>query len=150
MIRPQKEKTAHRRPLPSRFLISAASGKSPFLLALAGIAAGFVNGLLGAGGGVIIIRSAAHILPYGSKTSPRDVYASALAVMLPVSAISAISYARLGVWDGEGAARFILPALVGGTAGAMLLDRLHTQLLRLIFSAVAAYSGIMMLVKAFG
>ena len=70
--------------------------------------------------------------------------------MLPVSAISAISYARLGVWDGEGAARFILPALAGGTAGAMLLDRLHAQLLRLIFSAVAAYSGIMMLVKAFG
>ena len=56
MIRHSKEKTAHRRPLPSRFLISAASGKSPFLLALAGIAAGFVNGLLGAGGGVIIAR----------------------------------------------------------------------------------------------
>ncbi len=130
-----------------RGLISAANIKSAWLPTLAGIAAGFVNGLLGAGGGVVIVRSATHVLPRGEEYTPRDVYASALAVMLPVSAVSAISYARLGVWDGTGAWNYILPAVVGGIAGDLLLDKLHTQLLRLIFSAVAAYSGIMMLLK---
>ena len=130
-----------------RGLISAANIKSAWLPALAGLAAGFVNGLLGAGGGVVIVRSAARVLPHGGEYTPRDVYASALAVMLPVSAVSALSYARLGVWDGTGAWTYVLPALVGGIAGALLLDKLHTQLLRLIFSAVAAYSGIMMLFK---
>lgn len=129
-----------------RFLVTAANSRRGWLTVIAGIAAGFVNGLLGAGGGVIIVRSAAHVLPHGREYSPRDVYASALAVMLPVSAVSALSYAGLGVWDGSGGI-YILPALVGGVIGALLLDRLHTQLLRFIFSAVAAYSGIMMLLK---
>lgn len=129
-----------------RFLATAANSRRGWLTVIAGIAAGFVNGLLGAGGGVIIVRSAAHVLPHGREYSPRDVYASALAVMLPVSAVSALSYAGLGVWDGSGGI-YILPALVGGVIGALLLDRLHTQLLRFIFSAVAAYSGIMMLLK---
>ena len=97
-----------------------------------------------------MIRSAARLLPRGEKTSPRDIYASALAVMLPISAVSAISYAGLGVWHGEGAAGLIIPAIVGGAVGALLLERLHTGLLRLIFSAVAAYSGIMMLVRSIG
>ncbi|MDD6259531.1 MAG: sulfite exporter TauE/SafE family protein [Clostridiales bacterium] len=129
-----------------RFLATAANSRRGWLTVIAGIAAGFVNGLLGAGGGVIIVRSAAHVLPHGREYSPRDVYASALAVMLPVSAVSALSYAGLGVWDGSGGI-YILPALVGGVIGALLLDRLHTQLLRFIFSAVAAYSGVMMLLK---
>lgn len=129
-----------------RFLSTAANSRRGWLTVIAGIAAGFVNGLLGAGGGVIIVRSAAHVLPHGRKYSPRDVYATALAVMLPVSAVSALSYAGLGVWDGSGGI-YILPALVGGVIGALLLDRLHTQLLRFIFSAVAAYSGVMMLLK---
>ncbi len=131
-----------------RFIFTAAKGKNPWMLAAAGLAAGFINGLIGAGGGVLIIRSATRLLPGGTDTSPRDIYATALAVMLPVSAVSAISYARLGVWHGEGAAGLILPAVIGGAVGALLLDRLHTQLLRLIFSAVAVYSGIMMLVRS--
>lgn len=129
-----------------RFLTAAANSRRGWLTVIAGVAAGFVNGLLGAGGGVIIVRSAAHVLPHGQEYSPRDVYATALAVMLPVSAVSALSYAGLGVWDGSGGI-YILPALVGGVIGALLLDRLHTQLLRFIFSSVSAYSGIMMLLK---
>ncbi len=128
--------------------INIARGRGWALLA-AGLAAGFINGLLGAGGGVIIVRSAARLLPYDSHTSPRDVYATALAVMLPVSAVSAMAYAGMGVLEGGSGMRYILPAVVGGTVGALLLDRLHTQLLRAVFSAVAVYSGIAMLTKAF-
>ena len=142
-MRSQKTGALLRRGALWRFVMTAAEGKNPWMLAAAGLIAGFINGLIGAGGGVFIVRSAA-------KLPPRDIYATALAVMLPISAVSAISYARLGVWHGEGAAVFILPAVAGGIAGALLLDRLHTGLLRLIFSAVAVYSGLTMLMRSLG
>ena len=133
-MRSQKTGALLRRGALWRFVMTAAEGKNPWMLAAAGLIAGFINGLIGAGGGVFIVRSAAKLL----------------AVMLPISAVSAISYARLGVWHGEGAAGFILPAVAGGIAGALLLDRLHTGLLRLIFSAVAVYSGMTMLMRSLG
>ena len=141
-MRSQKTGALLRRGALWRFVMTAAEGKNPWMLAAAG--------LIGAGGGVFIVRSAAKLLPRDEKTTPRDIYATALAVMLPISAVSAISYARLGVWHGEGAAGFILPAVAGGIAGALLLDRLHTGLLRLIFSAVAVYSGMTMLMRSLG
>lgn len=122
-----------------------AIGASPAALIPVGLLCGLINGLLGAGGGIIIVRTAGQLLPRGASRDPRDIYATALAVMLPISAVSTIASAGLGVWQGEGAAAMILPALLGGTAGALLLDRLDTNILRLIFSAVAAYSGIAML-----
>lgn len=149
-MRSQKTGTLLRRGALWRFVMTAAEGKNPWMLAAAGLIAGFINGLIGAGGGVFIVRSAAKLLPRDEKTTPRDIYATALAVMLPISAVSAISYARLGVWHGEGAAVFILPAVAGGIAGALLLDRLNTGLLRLIFSAVAVYSGLTMLMRSLG
>lgn len=94
---------------------------------------------------MLIVRTAGKFLPRDTARDPRDIYATALAVMLPISAVSTISSAKLGVWHGEGAAVMILPALIGGAAGALLLDKLNTNILRMIFSAVAAYSGIVML-----
>ncbi len=125
--------------------IAPAAGGSPAALVLVGLLCGLINGLLGAGGGIFIVRTAGQLLPRGASRDPRDIYATALAVMLPISAVSTIASARLGVWQGEGAAAMILPALLGGTAGALLLDRLNTNILRMIFSAVAVYSGVAML-----
>lgn len=129
------------------FNFASAVG-SPSALIITGIASGFINGLLGAGGGVMIVRSADKLLPQDTSRDPRDIYATALAVMLPISAVSTIASAWMGAWQGDGAARMILPALIGGTVGAALLERLQTNILRIIFSAVAAYSGIVMLCGA--
>ncbi len=126
------------------FYLSAVGG-SPLALILIGLGCGLINGFLGAGGGVLIVRTAGKFLPRDTARDPRDIYATALAVMLPISAVSTIASAKLGVWHGEGAAVMILPALIGGAAGALLLDKLNTNILRIIFSAVAAYSGIVML-----
>ena len=55
-------------------------------LILGGLAAGAMNGLLGAGGGVILVFLLRAAL--GPKTESRDVYASALITTLPVTLIS--------------------------------------------------------------
>ena len=109
-----------------------------------GFSAGLLNGLLGAGGGIILVRGAERVLPREYRDG-RDVFANALAVMLPLSAVSAVSYVLRGSVHGLEFSRFILPAVIGGAGGGLLLSVIDTRLLRLIFSALVVWSGITMI-----
>ncbi len=109
-----------------------------------GFLSGLLNGLLGAGGGIILIRGANKVMPR-EYCGERDVFANALCVMLPLSAVSAVAYVLRGSVHGLDFAPFILPAVLGGIGGAMLLSIIDTRLLRLIFSALVVWSGVSML-----
>ncbi len=109
-----------------------------------GFLAGLLNGLLGAGGGIILVRGADKVLPR-EYCDGRDVFANALAVMLPISAVSAIAYVLGGSVHGLEFSKFILPAVIGGAGGGLLLAVIDTRLLRLIFSALVVWSGITMI-----
>ena len=109
-----------------------------------GFLAGLLNGLLGAGGGIALVRGAERILPREYHDG-RDIFANALAVMLPISAVSAIAYVLRGSVHGLEFSRFILPAVIGGAGGGLLLAVIDTRLLRLIFSALVVWSGITMI-----
>lgn len=115
------------------------------LASLTGICAGFVNGLLGAGGGIIAVWGLSRMLR-GREAGRRDVFANALAVMLPLSAVSAANYSLSGLADGRELGILVLPAIVGGLCGALILDRISVDWLKLIFSAVVIYSGMTMLI----
>ena len=109
-----------------------------------GLLAGLLNGLLGAGGGIVLVRGAERILPREYHDG-RDVFANALCVMLPISAVSAIAYVMRGSVHGLEFSRFVLPAILGGAGGGLLLAVIDTRLLRLIFSALVVWSGITMI-----
>ena len=111
---------------------------------LIGFFAGVLNGLLGAGGGIILVRGAGKVLPRDSRDG-RDIFANALCVMLPISAVSAIAYVLQGSVGGIDFTPFVLPALIGGVGGGMLLSVIDTRLLRLIFSALVVWSGFSMI-----
>lgn len=115
------------------------------LLLLCGGAAGFVNGLLGAGGGIILVFTLGAAM--GRDADPRDIYATALAITLPVTALSLARYAAGGALDTTGFARFLIPAVLGGALGGWLLDRLDTRLTKKIFAAIVIWSGLSMLFK---
>lgn len=119
--------------------------KNGWAALVTGFFAGLINGLLGAGGGILLVRGADRILPREYRDG-RDVFANALCVMLPLSAVSAIAYVLRGSVHGLEFAPFILPALVGGVGGGLLLAVIDTRLLRLIFSALVVWSGITMIV----
>lgn len=114
-------------------------------LILGGLAAGFANGLLGAGGGIIIVWTLTKALE-GTVKDSKDIFANALAVMLPVSAMSAISYAARGSLPTDGILRFILPAVLGGVTGAFLLDRISAGAVKTLFSFLVILSGIIMVI----
>ncbi len=114
-------------------------------LLLGGLAAGFANGLLGAGGGIIIIWILEKAIGDITRDS-RDVFANALAVMLPISAVSTVSYAISGNLPTEDITRFILPAVLGGLLGAFLLDKFSTSTVKTLFCFLVILSGIIMVV----
>ncbi|MBQ2715726.1 MAG: TSUP family transporter [Clostridia bacterium] len=111
---------------------------------LLGFFAGLLNGLLGAGGGIILVRGATGVLPR-EYSDGRDIFANALCVMLPLSAVSAIAYVLRGSVSGVDFTPFILPAVIGGVGGGMLLAVIDTRLLRFIFSALVVWSGFTMI-----
>ena len=120
--------------------------KSKYFLPTAGLLAGICNGLLGAGGGIIIVYALNMAFRDTIKDS-RDVFANALCVMLPLSAVSALGYALMGKISTEGLSVFVLPSIVGGVCGALLLGRIKAEVLKKLFAALVIYSGLMLMIK---
>ena len=122
------------------------SRKSKIFLPLTGFFAGIVNGLLGAGGGIIIVYALNYTL-LEQLHDRRDVFANALCVMLPISVVSCIFYAASGNLSVSGIGVYSIPAILGGILGALLLSKLKLNALKRLFSALVIYSGIMLLIK---
>jgi len=115
-------------------------------LLCAGFGAGVVNGLLGAGGGILIIAALSKIMK-NELTDKKDVFVNSLCVMLPISAVSCFLYALRGNLVTEGFGIFALPAIAGGIAGGLLIDKIKWGSLKRIFSALVILSGILLIIK---
>ena len=114
------------------------------LLALGAIGAGFLNGLLGAGGGIILYFVLGALYGRGAK---ENLVLSATAVMF-FCLVSLFFYkgnAALTVGDILGVG---IPAAAGGLIGALLLQRIPARAMKKIFSSLIVVSGILMLVRA--
>ena len=120
--------------------------KKGYYLPLMGALAGVANGLLGAGGGIIVVYALSLTLGEALGDT-REVFANALCVMLPISAVSCIGYAFMGELSAEGVGVFIIPAILGGLCGGLLLGRIKTILLKRLFAVIVIYSGIMLIMK---
>ena len=113
---------------------------------LMGVGAGLANGLLGAGGGILIVYALSAALRESSHDS-RDLYANALCIMLPISAFSALRYAGAGNLPIEDFFPYVLPAIIGGLAGGFLLEKLHGSAVKKLFAALVIYSGVFLMIR---
>jgi uncharacterized membrane protein YfcA len=129
------------------------NSKTRFALIAAGaFAAGTINGLLGAGGGIILVfvLSAAlgHLYEKGDEVyKRRDLMAISLSVMMPVSAVSALRYGLSGMLDLGFIQKLIIPSVAGGIAGGFMLNKLKESYLTKLFSFLVIYSGLAMIVR---
>lgn len=112
-------------------------------LAAVGAAAGFLNGFLGAGAGIILMY-AFGALNRGEE-SARDNFAMTVATVLPLSMVSVAVYASKGAVSASAVGRYMVPAVVGGIIGGILTDKVNTKILRLVFAVVVIIAGINML-----
>ncbi len=122
------------------------------LVILGSLAAGVINGLLGAGGGIILIFVLAAALGnlYEKEDEVykrRDLMAISLSVMMPISTVSAIRYGINGMLDFEFIQKLIIPTVAGGIVGGFLLDKLKESFIMKLFAFLVIYSGLAMIVR---
>ena len=120
------------------------------LLLIGGFLAGFCNGLLGAGGGIILVLVFSRL--FGKDTEARrSIYANALLVMLPLSCLTLFRYLRAGALTEEltspNGNSIVLGAILGGILGGVVLGKLHGRRLKILFASLTAISGIIMLTR---
>lgn len=115
-------------------------------LAAMGALAGFLNGLLGAGGGIIIVLAINKYL----KTVADDkngAFATALCIMLPISLLSFILYSTNGHVSTEGFGLFIPSAILGGVIGGLILERIKPTSMKKFFAVLIAVSGVLLILR---
>ena len=107
---------------------------------LFGIVAGVINTLLGAGAGILVV-------PYLSSKglNQKSAQATALCVILPLSAVSAFIYLRKGYFVLSDGVYFIPCGITGVLAGVFLLKKISARALSLVFYLFLLYSGLKMI-----
>ena len=117
-------------------------------ISLGGALAGFFNGLLGAGGGIIVVLALSYAIK-GDGEARRSLYANALCVMLPLSLLTLLSYAlRGGLPEGFLGADYLwvlVGGAIGGILGGVILGRLRASLTDSLFALLTVVSGVLML-----
>ena len=119
----------------------AAKSKKLFTI-LGGLAVGLVNGLLGAGGGMLAVP-----LLRKSGLSQQEAHAGSLAVILPLSIFSAILYLTAGRVTLADAAGYLPGGLAGAVAGALLLRKIPDRWLRRIFALFMIWAGVRLFLR---
>lgn len=106
--------------------------------ALAGGAAGLVNGFFGGGGGMVLVP----LLALWCGLGQRKAFATSVAIILPLCALSAAIYLFRGGMDFGAALPYLLGGLAGGFIGGRVFKRLNMVWLRRLFALLLLYGGV--------
>lgn len=104
---------------------------------IAGAGAGLANGLFGGGGGMVFIP-----LMSRSKLPREKLYATCVAVIFPVCAVSAAVYFWRSDLSFMTALPYLAGGLVGGFLGGKLYGKVPVKLLKWIFASFLFYGGV--------
>ncbi len=107
-----------------------------------GTLVGIINGTVGAGGGLVAVP----MLKKGGL-SQKDAHSTAIAVLLPVSLSSGISYLGAGHVTFADALPFIIPSVVGAVAGTFILQKIPQNLLKKVFAVFMLYAGVRLFLR---
>lgn len=114
------------------------NGTSWLRPALAGAAAGLVNGFFGGGGGMVLVP----LLVLWCRLDQRRAFATSVAVILPLCALSAAVYLFRGGVELTGALPYLAGGLLGGLLGGRLFKGVSMTWLRRGFALLILYGGV--------
>ena len=106
--------------------------------ALIGTAAGIINGVFGAGGGMILVP----LLSKWAGLDYKSALATSVAVILPVSVSSALVYILGNGFDLTVALPYALGGLIGGFVGGKIFKNVPVKWMRRIFAIFVIYGGV--------
>lgn len=113
-------------------------GVNKLWCAVAGGAAGLVNGFFGGGGGMVLVPLLAGKCGLGQ----RKAFATSVAVIAPLCALSAGIYWVRGDLDISSALPYLAGGLAGGLIGGRLFKKLSMKWLRRGFALLILYGGV--------
>lgn len=118
------------------------TGMALWVMALVvGALAGVLSGLLGIGGGAIMVPAMTLLMGLSQHVAQ----GTSLLVIIPTAISGSITHFRMGNIRVKTAGWLSLGGVVGAVAGAVLALASPDQLLRLLFGAYLAFTGVRML-----
>ena len=118
-----------------------ASGKKKAAMILAGLFIGAVNGLFGAGGGMLAVPC----LTYIGSLDEKSAHATAIALILPLCLVSSIAYGVGASFENGVILPTVLGVTIGGILGACLLKNLSSNVVSFLFYALMLFAGLKMI-----
>lgn len=115
--------------------------KRYYILISAGFLTGLINGLFGAGGGLLLVPFLTYVLKFEQKKAQ----ATSIAVIFALSLVSLMIYANRYANMLQAAIPFVVGGAVGAPLGAFFLRRIPNKLLKRIFALFLIYCGARML-----
>ncbi len=112
------------------------------LTAGAGLAVGLVNGLLGAGGGMIAVPLLQKL-----GLDRKQAHANAVAVILPITVLSAALYLIKGYVSASDSFIFIPGGIIGSLLGTLIMRKISPKWLKRIFGGFMIYAGVRLLLR---
>lgn len=113
-----------------------------FLNMVLGGTAGFVGGMFGGGGGMLIVPTLTSV----DKVETRVAHATAILAVLPLTIASSVIFGVKGYFDQNVIIFTMIGSVIGGIIGAKLLRKLSNQSLSFFFYVVMIVAGAQMLV----
>ncbi len=110
--------------------------KNNLKVGVLGIIVGLVNGVFGAGGGMIAVP-----LLKSQGLQQKDAHANAVAVILPITVLSAILYLARGNVLLSDSFAYIPTGLIGSVIATFALQRFSNKWLQKIFALFMIYAG---------
>lgn len=110
-------------------------------LVFIGVFIGAINGLFGAGGGMLLVPALTLVLGLEQKRA----HATAIAIILPLCAVSSITYALRASFDWNIILPTVIGVTIGGIIGAMLLKKMSNGALTFIFYSLMLFAGLKMI-----
>lgn len=109
---------------------------------LIGLVTGVANGLFGSGGGTIAVPAMVLLL----EASEHRAHATAISIILPLTFVSAFFYISNDFVDWNITWKVVLGGIVGGYAGAKLLNICPANILRKVFAVFIIIAAVRMLI----
>jgi len=115
--------------------------KNLFISAVIGTVTGLANGLFGAGGGTVVVPCMERLLDVDAHKA----HATAIAIILPLSVISAFIYLKGTDIDLKSILFVSVGGMIGGFIGAKLLNKIPSKWLHKIFGIFMIAAAVKML-----
>jgi uncharacterized protein len=123
---------------------AAASAEEPhgsrLRLGTIGLSGGFLSGLLGVGGGVIMVP----LLVLWAGFGQREAHAASLGAIIPISAAGVLAFGAAGEVRVGYAVALALGAILGAQLGARALARAPERALKLAFGGFLLLAAVVM------